>query len=59
VSSRVFAATDEDTGAEVALKVLRSAAARDPATLARFKREATVLAGIDSELARALDHHSA
>ena len=42
----VYRATDSRLGREVALKVLRDDIARDPDSLARFEREARLLAGL-------------
>ena len=43
----VYRATDTKLGREVALKVLPSELRQDPARLARFKREATLLASLN------------
>lgn len=43
----VYRATDTRLGREVAVKVLPAAVARDPERLARFKREARVLASLN------------
>jgi serine/threonine-protein kinase len=43
----VYRATDTKLGREVALKVLPDAFARDPERLARFRREAHVLASLN------------
>ena len=44
---RVFPATDTQLGRDVALKILPDAFAADPDRLARFQREAHVLAGLN------------
>ena len=43
----VYRATDTSLGREVAIKVLPAAVAQDPERLARFKREAHVLAALN------------
>jgi serine/threonine protein kinase len=43
----VYRATDTKLGREVAIKVLPEAFARDPERLARFEREARVLASLN------------
>jgi serine/threonine protein kinase len=43
----VYKARDTKLGREVAIKVLPSALARDPERLARFEREAKVLASLN------------
>ncbi len=44
---QVWQATDTQLGREVALKILPDAFASDPDRLARFKREAQVLASLN------------
>src|SRR5215831_10282037 len=43
----VYRATDTKLGREVALKVLRAALAQDPDRMARFQREAQLLASLN------------
>jgi serine/threonine protein kinase len=43
----VYQATDSKLGRSVAIKILPEAFARDPDRLARFEREARVLASLD------------
>ena len=43
----VYRATDTQLGRDVAIKVLAEAFARDPERLARFEREARVLASLN------------
>jgi len=45
--SQVWQATDTQLGHEVALKILPDAFAADPDRLARFKREAQILASLN------------
>ena len=44
---QVYRATDTQLGREVALKILPDAFAADPDRLARFKREAQILASLN------------
>ena len=44
----VSLATDESTGRTVALKVMRTSATTDPATLRRFRHECRILAALES-----------
>jgi serine/threonine protein kinase len=46
-SARVVAATDNDTGQQVAIKYLAPRLLRDPSFLARFREEVELLASID------------
>ncbi|HIN11640.1 MAG TPA: hypothetical protein EYM63_08490 [Acidobacteria bacterium] len=55
--SQVWQATDTQLGREVALKILPDAFATDPDRLARFKREAQILASLNHPNIAAILRH--